>query len=438
MYHDKTKSNYRNIVAGVDEKISTENGKSIIAINFDNAATTPPLNSVLDEIMDFSKYYSSIHRGTGYKSIFSSKIYEDSRKIVCDFVHCDYRENTVIYVKNTTEAINKLSYAVSTIYKDCVILTTRMEHHSNDLPWRNKFKVDYIDLDDFGKLKIDDLESKLKEYNGKVKLVCVTGASNVTGYKNPIYKIASICHSYNAKILVDGAQLVPHYPVRMKSSHKKRCIDFLAFSAHKIYAPFGTGVLIGPKEFFSQAEPDYVGGGTIDIVTDDSVTWADPPDKNEAGTPNIMGVIALTASIKTLKHLGMKDIDKQEMNIYNYALSKLKQIPEVTIYCDTSDDCDKVAILPFNIEGIYHEVTAKELSRISGIAVRSGCFCAHPYIRRLLKIPVDEMEYYQKNKDSKRPGMVRLSFSFYNTYSEVDVLVKTIKKIIKNRSHLQQ
>lgn len=437
MYHNKTKSNYRNIIAGLDEKVPGKNGKSITAINFDNAATTPPLSPVLDEIIEFSKYYSSIHRGTGYKSIYSSKIYEDSRKIICKFLHCDYDENTVIYVKNTTEAINKLSYAVSTIYKDCVILTTRMEHHSNDLPWRNKFKVDYIDVDDLGKLKIEDLEDKLKKYNGKVKLVCVTGASNVTGYKNPIYEIASICHDYNAKILVDGAQLVPHYPIRMKSSRRERCIDFLAFSAHKMYAPFGIGVLIGPKEFFLHAEPDQVGGGTIDIVTDNSVTWADPPDKNEAGTPNLMGVIALTAAIKTLKHLGMKDIDKQEMNIYNYALNELKKIPEVTIYCDTSDNCDKVAILPFNIEGIYHEVTARELSKISGIAVRSGCFCAHPYIRRLLKIPVEEMEYYQSNRDSKRPGMVRLSFSFYNTYSEVDVLVKTIKKIIKNKSNLQ-
>lgn len=437
MCSDKSKFNYRDLIAGVNEKIPTDNGKKITAINFDNAATTPPFKIVLSEIIDFSSYYSSIHRGTGYKSIYSSKVYEDSRKIICDFVHCDHKKNTVIYVKNTTEAINKLSYAISSIDKDCVILTTRMEHHSNDLPWRNKFKVDYVDVDELGKLKIEELEDKLKKYDGKVKLVCVTGASNVTGYKNPIYKIASLCHNYNAKILVDGAQLVPHFPVYMDSSHKDKCIDFLAFSAHKMYAPFGIGVLIGPKDFFSICEPDLVGGGTIDIVTDDFVTWASPPDKNEAGTPNIMGVIALTTAIKTLKYLGMRDIDKHEMDIYKYALNKLKKIPDITLYCDDDDNCDKVAILPFNIDGIYHEVTAKQLSKMSGIAVRSGCFCAHPYIRRLLKLSTDEMKYYQDNVDSKRPGMVRLSFSFYNTYGEVDELVKTLKKIIKNKSHYQ-
>lgn len=436
MYHNKKKSDYRDIVVGITEKVPIKNEKLVTAINFDNAATTPPFKYVLKEIMNFSKYYSSIHRGTGFKSIFSSKVYEDSRRIICDFVHCDYRKNTVIYVKNTTEAINKLSYAISSIDKDSIILSTRMEHHSNDLPWRNKFKVDYIDVDELGKLKIEDFKNKLKKYNGKVKLVCVTGASNVTGYKNPIYEIASICHSYGAKILVDGAQLVPHFPIYMESSQKDQCIDFLAFSAHKMYAPFGTGVLIGPKDFFLLSEPDYVGGGTIDIVTDASVTWAKPPDKNEAGTPNIMGVIALTAAIKTLLNLGMKNIDKHETDIYNYALKKLRKVPEIIIYGDRSYDCDKVAILPFNIEGIYHEDTAKLLSKMSGIAVRSGCFCAHPYIRRLLGISLEEMRYYQKNQATNRPGMVRLSFSFYNTYSEVDILVKSLKKIIKNQYRL--
>lgn len=434
MYHDDKGYYYRDLIAGVNEEIPDKNGYPVVSINFDNAATTPAFKSVLADIVDFSNYYSSIHRGTGYKSILSSKVYENSRKAICDFVHCDHHKNTVVYVKNATEAINKLSYAIACINKNSIILSTRMEHHSNDLPWRNKFKVDYIEVDKLGKLDIEDLKYKLEEYNGKVKLVCVTGASNVTGYKNPIYKIAKICHSYGAKILVDGAQLVPHFPVYMKSSNKDKCIDFLVFSAHKMYAPFGIGVLIGPKETFLCSEPDHVGGGTIDIVTDYSVTWADPPDRDEAGTPNIMGVIALTASIRTLNYLGMKNIDHHEMNIYNYALRRLRKLPHIKIYCDTDYKCDKVAILPFNIDGIRHEVTAKLLSEMSGIAVRNGCFCAQPYVRRLLGISEEEMRYYQQNPHAKRPGMVRLSFSFYNTYSEIDVLVDTLKRIIENRS----
>ncbi|MCH5138751.1 aminotransferase class V-fold PLP-dependent enzyme [Clostridiaceae bacterium UIB06] len=436
MYHDKGYY-YRDLIAGVNEEIPDNDGYAVVPINFDNAATTPAFKSVLADIVDFSGYYSSIHRGTGYKSILSSKVYENSRKAICDFVHCDHHENTVIYVKNATEAINKLSYAISCINKNAIVLSTRMEHHSNDLPWRNKFKVDYVEVDELGKLELEDLKVKLEKYNGRVKLVCVTGASNVTGYKNPIYKIAKICHSYGAQVLVDGAQLVPHFPIYMQSSNKDKNIDFLVFSAHKMYAPFGIGVLIGPKETFLCAEPDHVGGGTIDIVTDDSVTWAEPPDRNEAGTPNIMGVIALTASIRTLRHLGMKNIDNHEMNIYNYALNSLRKLPHIKIYCDTSHKCDKVAILPFNIDGIHHEVTAKLLSKISGIAVRSGCFCAQPYVKRLLGISEEEMKYYQRNRDVKRPGMVRLSFSLYNTYSEVDILIGTLEEIISNRSHFR-
>lgn len=149
--------------------------------------------------------------------------------------------------KNTTEGINKLSYIFSSLYKNSIILTTRMEHHSNDLPWRDKFKVDYVELDELGKLNLSDLKYKLRKHEGKIKLVCVAAASNVTGYKNPIYKIAKIAHSFGAEILVDGAQAVPHYPIYMNRPLKEECIDYLAFSAHKMYSPFGIGVLIGPK-----------------------------------------------------------------------------------------------------------------------------------------------------------------------------------------------
>lgn len=433
MYYNQPKYNYKNLVVGANSRIINKNGRFVKAINFDNAATTPPFYSVMQQIINFSEYYSSIHRGTGFKSEFSSKIYEDSRKTICDFVHCDYEENTVIYVKNTTEAINKLSYLLYNENKDLVVLSTRMEHHSNDLPWRNKFNTDYIEVDELGKLKLEDLEDKLKKYMNKDKLVCVTGASNVTGYKNPIYKIAKLCHLYNAKILVDGAQLVPHCPIYMNSISSDDHIDYLVFSAHKMYAPFGIGVLIGPKETFIAADPEYRGGGTIKLVTDDSVVWADPPDKNEAGSPNVMGVVALLAAIRTLNSIGMENIDKYEMSIYRHALKRLKSIPNITIGCDTNPNCSKVAIIPFNIDGIFHETTAKLLSSISQISVRSGCFCAQPYVQRLLKISKSKINYYKNHPDCKRPGFVRLSFALYNTYSEIDVLADTLNYITKTR-----
>ncbi|CAB1251242.1 Cysteine desulfurase [Clostridiaceae bacterium BL-3] len=433
MSHSETFFDYRDLITGVDTKIPLKNGKLVPAINFDNAATTPPFNYVIEKINSFLPYYSSIHRGNGFKSKLSSDAYEMSRDIVCNFVHCDPQKNTVIYVNNTTGAINKLSYIFNNLYKNSIILSTRMEHHSNDLPWRSKFKMDYVEVDELGKLKLSDLKYKLKKHHGKVKLVCVAGASNVTGYKNPIYTIAKIAHHYGAEILVDGAQLVPHYPIYMQQKSKEESIDYLAFSAHKMYAPFGIGVLIGPKNTFSNAPPEYSGGGTIKVVTDNSVLWDDPPGKNEAGTPNVLGVTALVSSIKVLNKLSLNSIDKRESDIYNYTLNKMLQLPDITIYGDTNPGCDKVAILPFNIKGLHHETTAKLLSDLSGISVRSGCFCAHPYVQRLLELSPEEINYFKTHFNNFRPGIVRLSFGLYNTYNEVDILIDTLKKIIKNK-----
>ncbi|NFH49332.1 aminotransferase class V-fold PLP-dependent enzyme, partial [Clostridium sporogenes] len=193
MYFNK-RSPYKYLVVGSDTKIPLYNGQLSSCINFDNAATTPPLVSVINSIVNFSPWYSSIHRGTGYKSQLSSKIYEDSRETVGKFVEADLDKDTVIYVKNTTEAINKLSYRLCSYDDDSIILTTSMEHHSNDLPWRNKYKIDYIEVDEFGRLVMEDLKNKLIKYGDKVKLVTITGASNVTGYINPIYDIAKLVH----------------------------------------------------------------------------------------------------------------------------------------------------------------------------------------------------------------------------------------------------
>ncbi|QAT41687.1 aminotransferase class V-fold PLP-dependent enzyme [Clostridium sp. JN-9] len=424
-------SPYRNLIVGVDEKVPICNGSYITSINFDNAATTPPFITVMDEINNFSPWYSSIHRGTGYKSEFSSNTYENCRKIVLQFVNADLEEDTAIFVKNTTEAINLLCCSLWDNDKDLTILTTKMEHHSNDLPWRNRFKVIYAEVDRFGRLKLEDLEDKLKK-NKNIKLVSITGASNVTGCINPIHKIAKLAHSYGAKILVDGAQLIPHKPFSMKGDNEDEKIDFSAFSAHKMYAPFGTGVLIGPKEVFQYNEPHYRGGGTVKIVTDDYVMWDNAPNRFEAGTPNIIGAVALAASIKTLNSLGMNNISNYEDYLLNYASNKLKSINGIELI-DVSHNSDKVSIIPFNVKDIHHSVIAGILSDKAGIAVRSGCFCAQPYVQRLLTIPKEKIEQYKKNPDDKKPGFVRLSFGLYNDINEIDRLVKVLQYIISHK-----
>lgn len=431
MNYKLSRSNYRHLVVGTDIKVPLYNGQLATAINFDNAASTPPLVSVIEEIVKFSAMYSSIHRGTGYKSQFSSNLFEEARSIVLKFVNADPLKDTVIFVKNTTEAINKLAYRLWEGKKKQVILSTCMEHHSNDLPWRNKFQVDYVQIDPYGKLSIEDLESKLIKHKGNVKLVTVTGASNVTGYVNPIHKIAELAHRYRAKILVDGAQLVPHCGINMRPVNPLQHIDYLAFSAHKMYAPFGIGVLIGPKETFKQGISEIVGGGTAETVTHEWVVWDNPPHKEEAGSPNVMGVVALVAAIKTLTTVGMKNIDHYETQLTNYANSKLKSIPGITLYSQTAPDEPRIGVIPFNIKGIAHERVATFLSNQAAIAVRTGCFCTQPYIQRLLSISPKQMEFYRRNVNTPRPGMVRISFGLYNDFAEIDVLTQLLERFIK-------
>ena len=325
---------FRNLVVGVNTKIPLINGTKVTAINFDNAATTPPFVSVLNEVTNFSPWYSSCHRGMGYKSQLSTSLYEYSKEVICEFVNADPDSHTVIFVKNTTEAINKLSNKLCMENKNCVILSTDMEHHSNDLPWRDKFKIDYIKIDNHDQLSLEDLERKLIEYSGKVKLVAVTGASNVTGYVNPVYEAARIAHKYGAKILVDGAQLIPHMEFNMRPYNEEEYIDFLVFSSHKMYAPFGIGVLIGPKSVFEIGSPEASGGGTVKVVTHDFIRWADLPDKEEAGSPNVIGAVSLAVAIRTLKSIGMKTIEEYENKLTTYSLNMLKSMDDVVLYID--------------------------------------------------------------------------------------------------------
>ncbi|KAB3541004.1 aminotransferase class V-fold PLP-dependent enzyme [Alkaliphilus pronyensis] len=424
--------NFRSLVCGVNTKIPINSGEYVTAINFDNAATTPPFNYVLQEIVRFAPWYSSIHRGTGYKSQLSSSIYEASRKVVANFVNANLSSSTVIYVKNTTEAINKVARHLAGSPDD-VIISSSMEHHSNDLPYRSKFKVEYISLDNKGRLDIKDLSNRLSKHKGRVKLVAITGASNVTGLINPVNSIAALCHKHNSKILVDGAQLIPHHPFDMSPKDPIEHIDFLVFSSHKMYAPFGIGVLVAPKEVFTNPS-DQVGGGTVDLVTHDYVKWAELPNREEAGTPNLIGVVALTSAINMLSYVGLSKISAHELSLCEYAFNELNRIDGISLYGDT-DIVDRVAIIPFNIDGIPHDITAKILSYEGGIAVRNGCFCAQPYIQKLLKISERDIEDRIKNPALPHPGVVRLSFGLYNTHNEVAYLIKLLKKIIKNKNY---
>ncbi|KMT23182.1 aminotransferase class V-fold PLP-dependent enzyme [Clostridium cylindrosporum] len=422
------KLDYRKLFAGINMPVALEDGRCVVPINFDNAATTPPFKCVNNMIIQNILMYGSIGRGKGQKSEYCTDAYEEAREFILDFFNLSNRKDyTVIYVKNATEGINLLARSLIK-ESDEVVLTTRMEHHANDIPWRYVSKVEYIDVDENGKIDINDIEKKLKNLKGKVKFVSISGASNVTGYINDINKIAQITHKYGAKIVVDAAQLIAHRAINMAGNENDDHIDFMTFSGHKLYAPFGSGVVVGLREAFNDGNLFLYGGGAVEAVLDDNVYWQKSPGKYEAGTPNFIGVIALVTAMKSLISIGFDNIKTHEDELRDHAIKKLSNIDRIVLYGD-SKCTERLGVVPFNIEGVGHNIVAERLADYRAIAVRHGGFCAHSYVRRLLGISNEKAYNYIIN-GVDMPGMVRASFGLYNTTEEIDEFIDVLKKII--------
>lgn len=383
--------------------------------------------------MAFAPWYSSVHRGKGYKSILTSELYEQARQSVKEFVAA-HADDTVVFTKSTTESINLLAQLLAKEFEGKTVLATDMEHLANDLPWRRQFKIEYARLEEHGQLSVSDLEGKLKKYQGKVALVAVTGASNVTGLVNPVHKIARLAHKYGAKILVDGAQLVPHQPFCMNTGEASERIDFLAFSAHKMYAPFGTGVLIGNCAELKQAEPLLWGGGAVGLTSQQFIEWDEAPARYEAGTPNVMGVIALMAAINTLRVHNLQQIHQYEGRLIAKAITGLAEVPGIQLYCAPGCAHERVSLVSFTMEDMQHGILAQALSQEAGIAVRNGLFCAHPYVEKLLNLTEQQLHYYHTH-DAPVPGLVRISLGLYNTAREVDLFLHAVRRLAANRAY---
>ena len=428
--------NVRENIVGVEAQVPLLDGSQRAYVNFDNAASTPALRPVFDKVNEFMTWYSSVHRGTGFKSQVSTHAYERAHDVACSFVGADPATHVVIFGKNSTEALNKLARRLPLAAGD-VILTTVMEHHSNDLPWRATTQIEHVRVDQDGALDEAHLDHLLDKYAGRVRLVAVTGASNVTGYINPMHRIAAKAHAAGAQILVDAAQLAPHRAVDMRPDDDTGHIDYLAISAHKMYAPYGTGALIGRRDTFLQGDPDLVGGGTVDIVTLDDVKWASPPDKDEAGSPNVVGAVAMAKTMLCLQEIGMPALAEHEAQLTARLLRKLARIEGVRVYgiSDPARAAEKVGAVPFGIEGMSHYLVAAILSAEGGIGVRNGCFCAHPYILNLLDVPPERAGQHQQEIfqgiRKNLPGLVRASFGCYNTEDEVDWFVEVLERIVR-------
>lgn len=403
------------LTVDITSLIPTNNG-NMFNIYFDNGGTTPPMESVVKAIEEYTPWYKNV-ANKSLKADFLAALYEQGRTTVKRFVGADMRTDMVIYTKNSTEAINILSNVILMRYKgqNPVVITTYMEHLSNYLPWKYRFETVLVDVLADGRLSIADLEQKLWQYRGRAKLVAVTGASNVTGYVNPIYDIARMAHRYGAEIFVDGAQLVQHRSICMRPANPAERIDYLSFSAHKVYAPAFSGVLVGPQNVFDMALPLYFGAGMESEATDQKITLKQGPERYESGSNNLLGAIALNCALLTIEHAGMDAIRKHESDLLAYGNSLLSQNSNVILYGDTRYLEDRIPIISFNVQGKTYEETAGYLYDDFGIITKNGLCGADLYVQKL-------------TRGTPYSGIVRASMAFFNQRFELNRLAEALKK----------
>ena len=388
----------------LDQRI---NGEDLVYL--DNAASTQKPIQVINAIKDYYENdHSNVHRGVHTLSVRATEAYENSRKKVSSFINAA-EDKQIIFTKGTTDSVNLIASALTSRLKENdEILISTMEHHSNIVPWQELCKrtgsvLKIIPINNDGEILIDEYENLL---SSNTKVVSLVHVSNTLGTINPIDKIIEAAKKYDVITVIDGAQAAGHIPIDVQ---KIDC-DFYLFSGHKIYGPTGIGVLYGKEERLNDLDPYQFGGEMILKVTFDETTYNGLPHKFEAGTPNIAGAIGMGASIDFINDLDMNLYTNHEMELHDYTLEKLKNINGIKIIGKSNN---KSSIISFIIDGIHpHDIGT--IINQKGIAVRTGHHCTMPL-----------MDFYNI------PGTVRASFSFYNTFSEVDRLIDAINLSIK-------
>ena len=424
-----TIDNIRDYVVGVDEPVELMDGSTKPLINFDNAATTPALKPVMDAVDKELEMYGSIGRGFSQKSNHSTDLYMETRETVMNFLGADTDSYTCFYVNSTTDGLNKLASALIES-EDDMVLCTRIEHHANDLSWRERCHVIYAEVDEQGRVIYDDIERLLTENEGKVKYVCITAASNVTGYVTDVHRVAKMAHAHGAMIVVDGAQIVAHRQFKMMGETPEENIDFFVFSAHKMYSPYGGGAVVGPWEILNQHMPEFYGGGIVKIVRDANVKYKSAPDVYEAGSPNYPGIVGMAKAMEILQEVGFDAISAHEQVLNRKLIDGLKKMDGIVLYGDSENIEDRVGVVTFNFDDINSFVLASKLSDLGGVATRRGLFCAHPYVWRLMGISDEQASTYENCIDMNTPGMIRVSFGIYNTEEEVDQFLEILNNIV--------
>ena len=375
----------------------------------DSGATTQKPKYVIDKIEEFYKNTNANpHRGYYGLSIEATEIYENTRKKIADFIGAKYAEE-IIFSKNASESLNLLaySYGLSNLKENDDVVISIMEHHSNLVPWqfvtkKTKSNLKYMYINKNFELSKEEIEEKI---TNKTKIVSITHISNVLGTINNVKEIIKYAHKKGAIVIVDASQSIPH----MKIDVQDLDADFLVFSGHKMFAPLGIGVLYGKKELLNNMNPFLMGGDMIEYVYEQETTYASLPNKFEAGTQNVEGVIGLGAAIDYIQNIGYEKISNIEANLCKRAREELKKLDFVDLYM-TPNEKNHSAVISFNIKGVHpHDVSS--ILDSCGVCIRSGNHCAQPLLRFM---GID--------------STCRVSFSIYNTEDDIDKLVFSLKK----------
>ncbi len=410
-------------LVGDDLPVPCVDGTQRPYLSLDAAASTGALPAVAARVHEFLPWYSSVHRGAGWKSQQATADYELARQAISLFAGRSARDDVAIICRNTTEAINHLAYRLR-LRPDDVVVTTVVEHHANLLPWARLSERRYVECSADGTFGVEDVAAALDD-GPRPALLAITGASNVTGWVPPADDIIAAAHDRGIPVLIDGAQLAAHRPLPADA-------DYLAFSGHKMYAPFGAGVLIGPRATFADGDPFLAGGGAVDLVDLDEVVWTDPPEREEAGSPNVLGAIALHAAMDELTRLGWDAIGDHDADMARRLRSGLEGINGVRLL-GVSAQSGSLPVASFVVDGVSHALVAARLSAEHAIGVRHGCFCAHPYLLRLLGLTSREVTDYHTavlRGDRRRiPGAVRASAGLSTTAADIDRFVEAVDRI---------
>jgi selenocysteine lyase/cysteine desulfurase len=396
-------------------------------LSLDAAASTSALPAVAERVADFLPRYSSVHRGAGWKSQLATAEYEEARAAALAFAGKTDDRDVAVICRNTTEAVNQLAYRLR-LAPDDVVVTTVVEHHANLLPWARLAHRRYVECGADGTFDAADVAATLDAaiHEGPLpRILTITGASNVTGWMPPIDDIVAAAHHRGVPVLVDAAQLAAHRPLPGGA-------DFLAWSGHKMYAPYGGGVLVGPRSAFETGDPFLAGGGAVDLVDLDEVVWTDPPEREEAGSPNVMGAVALHAAIDELAGIGWPAIVAHDDALALRLRHGLAAIDGVRLL-GPGLGTPTLPLATFVVEGVHHALVAARLSAEHAIGVRHGCFCAHPYLLRLLGLDGAEIASYRSAvlRGDRRdvPGAVRASAGLSTTAADVDRFLAAVADI---------